>query len=194
MTPRPRKSGTKVEAPDDTGAPLEAPAGGDAPDLTVGSSPALAAAAGDGEAAARDDFVAVRVLEAAMVLPNPNPFLVLEEIAPPNRRLTIPIGFAEGTAIGFVLRGRPTPKPLTHELFVDVVGRLGGWVEVARITGYSQGAFYAEIVIEGPGAEHVVACRPSDAVALALRQGASARVVVDSALFAQLGTDGSAAG
>ena len=68
-----------------------------------------------------------------------------------------------------------------------------GW-RSTRITGYSQGAFYAEIVIEGPGGEHVVACRPSDAVALALRQGASARVVVDSALFAQLGTDGSAAG
>jgi hypothetical protein len=140
-----------------------------------------------------ESYIAVRVVEAAVVLPNPNAYLILEEIPPPSRRLSIPIGLAEGTAIGFVLRGRPTPKPLTHELFVDVVNRLGGSIGIARITRYAQGAFYAEIVVHAEAGEFVFACRPSDAVALALRQ-VTTPVVVASALLDQLGTGGSTTG
>jgi len=172
---------TAAAAPVEAGAPPVGPvsSGGDGP---------------DGVPEAGDDFIAVRVVDAAMVLPNPNPFLILEEIAPPHRRLTIPIGLAEGTAIGFALRGQPTPKPLTHELFVNLVARLGGSIAAARITGCTRGAFYAEVAVETSDGQVVAACRPSDAVALALRQGPAATVAVVSALLDQLGRAGSAGG
>ncbi len=93
-----------------------------------------------------------------------------------------------------MLRGRPTPKPLTHELFVDVLGVLGARVLVARVTRYAQGAFFAELVVRAASKQHVVACRPSDAIALALRQGTGATVVVASSLLDQLGTAGTATG
>jgi hypothetical protein len=195
MTPRPRKATAKILATDDAALVVAAPetvAVGDEAAAPLPAPEIVAAPLPPPEEVT--PFVAVRVLEAAMVLPNPNPFLILEEIAPPKRRLSIPVGLAEGTAIGFALRGRPTPKPLTHELFVDVVRRLGGRITAARVTHILQGAYYAEIVVAGPTGEHVLSCRPSDAIALALRQGTATPVVVASALLAQLGTAGASGG
>ncbi|MGA9078456.1 MAG: bifunctional nuclease family protein [Acidimicrobiales bacterium] len=200
MTPRPRKATTKTPAASAEGA-VAVVAPPDGPDAALAAAeetppgtevPGTEPAAEAGGAGA--GFSLVRVVDVAMVLPNPNPVLVLEELATPRRRLAIPIGLAEGTAISYVLRGRTTPKPLTHELFVDVVNRLGGQVTGARLTLYTQGAYYAEVVVASPGAEHAVSCRPSDAVALALRQGAPATIAVASVLLDQLGTAGSTTG
>ncbi len=201
MTPRPRKATAKTPAataevavalgapPDGPEAPPAA-----APEETVPGTEVPAAEADTGEDGPGAGFSLVRVVDVAMVLPNPNPVLVLEELAAPRRRLAIPIGLAEGTAISYALRGRTTPKPLTHELFVDVVNRLGGQVRAARLTLYTQGAYYAEVVVASSGAEHAVSCRPSDAIALALRQGAPATIAVASVLLDQLGTAGSTTG
>jgi hypothetical protein len=200
MTPRPRKATTKtpaasaegvgaVVAPPDGPDAARAAAAGTPPRTEVPGTESDETAGGPGAG-----FSLVRVVDVAMVLPNPNPVLVLEELATPRRRLAIPIGLAEGTAISYMLRGRATPKPLTHELFVDVVNRLGGQVTRARLTLYTQGAYYAEVVVASSGAEFAVSCRPSDAVALALRQGAPATIAVASVLLDQLGTAGSTTG
>jgi bifunctional DNase/RNase len=200
MTPRPRKATTKTPAASAEGAVavVAPPDGPDAALAAAEETPPGTAVPGtesDPEAGGPGaGFSLVRVVDVAMVLPNPNPVLVLEELATPRRRLAIPIGLAEGTAISYVLRGRTTPKPLTHELFVDVVNRLGGQVTGARLTLYTQGAYYAEVVVASSGAEHAVSCRPSDAVALALRQGAPATIAVASVLLDQLGTAGSTTG
>ena len=200
MTPRPRKATTKTPAASAEGAVavVAPPDGPDAALAAAEETPPGTAVPGtesDPEAGGPGaGFSLVRVVDVAMVLPNPNPVLVLEELATPRRRLAIPIGLAEGTAISYALRGRTTPKPLTHELFVDVVNRLGGQVRAARLTLYTQGAYYAEVVVASSGAEHAVSCRPSDAIALALRQGAPATIAVASVLLDQLGTAGSTTG
>jgi bifunctional DNase/RNase len=198
MTPRPRKVTAKTPAATAevavaVGAPPEAPSAA-APEETVPGTEVPATEADKEEDGPGAGFSLVHVVDVAMVLPNPNPVLVLEELAAPRRRLAIPIGLAEGTAISYALRGRTTPKPLTHELFVDVVNRLGGQVRAARLTLYTQGAYYAEVVVASSGAEHAVSCRPSDAIALALRQGAPATIAVASVLLDQLGTAGSTTG
>jgi len=199
MTPRPRKATAKTPAATaevavavTVGAPPDGPEA--ASEETAPGTEVLATEADKEEDGPGAGFSLVRVVDVAMVLPNPNPVLVLEELAAPRRRLAIPIGLAEGTAISYALRGRTTPKPLTHELFVDVVNRLGGQVRAARLTLYTQGAYYAEVVVASSGAEHAVSCRPSDAIALALRQGAPATIAVASVLLDQLGTAGSTTG
>ena len=203
MTPRPRKStpraATSAEPAAAKTAPAKAPARRAVPAKAPAKAPApakTAPARSRAVPAAPDEggYTTVRVLDVAMALPSPNPILILEELDQPHRRVSIPIGLAEGTAIAFVLHGRPTPKPLTHELFVDVLGRLGAEVLVARVTRYDQGAFYAELLVRAAGKQHVVACRPSDAIALALRQGTGATVVVASSLLDQLGTAGTGTG
>jgi bifunctional DNase/RNase len=194
MTPRPRKSTAKAAKPaEPAAAGVEGAAPAGAP---VKAAPAKAPARRRAVPAApvEEGYTTVRVLDVAMALPSPNPILILEEVDQPYRRVSIPIGLPEGTAIAFVLRGRPTPKPLTHELFVDVLGVLGARVLVARVTRYAQGAFFAELVVRAASKQHVVACRPSDAIALALRQGTGATVVVASSLLDQLGTAGTATG
>ncbi len=93
-----------------------------------------------------------------------------------------------------MLRGRPTPKPLTHELFVDVVARLGGRVVTARVTRYAEGAYYAEIVVEAPAESTSSPAGPPTRSRWRCVRVRTATVVVASSLLGQLGTGGGAAG
>ncbi|MGA8296145.1 MAG: bifunctional nuclease family protein [Acidimicrobiales bacterium] len=142
---------------------------------------------------ATDAFLPLEVVDVVVTLPNPNPLLVLRTTDAPERTLSIPIGVAEGTSIANALRGVATPKPLTHELFAETLTILGASIAVARITAVDGAAFYAELVVSTPSREHTLACRPSDAVAMALRQRPPAPIVTASWVFDALG-DGPATG
>ena len=112
----------------------------------------------------------VSVVDVRMELPAANPEVVLQESAAPWRELRIPVGMAEGSAIAYALRGTATARPLTHTLFAEVLERQGVTVEAARITGRQGRLFAAELETTGPRGPQVVQCRPSDAIALVLRQ------------------------
>lgn len=150
------------------------------------TAPPKPAAAAEKPAAIRDradwteSFLPVTVAAVEMTLPNPNPILVLEEVDAPHRRIAIPIGVSEGTAIAYSLKGLSTPKPLVHELFAQTLSVLDAQVAAARITASDAGAFYAEIVLSATNGQHTLACRPSDAVGVALRQRPPAPIVASS--------------
>jgi uncharacterized protein len=112
----------------------------------------------------------VSVVDVRMELPAANPEVVLQESAAPWRELRIPVGLAEGNAIAYALREAATPRPLTHVLFAEVLDRHGIEVEAARITTRRGRLFTAELDTVGPRGRQVVPCRPSDAIALLLRQ------------------------
>ncbi len=136
-------------------------------------------------------FVPVEVVDVVVRLPNPNPVLVLQTADAPARTVAIPIGSAEGISIANALHGVTTPKPLTHELFTEALTALGASVAVARITAVEGGAFYAEIVVSGgANGQQTIVCRPSDAVAMALRQRPPAPIVTSSAVLDAVGTVG----
>jgi uncharacterized protein len=133
-------------------------------------------------------FVPVAVDDVVVTLPNPNPVLVLKTTDAPLRTVAIPIGATEGISIANALQKVSTPKPLTHELFAETLTVLGAWVAVARITAVEGGAFYAEIVVGGAAhGQQAIACRPSDAVAMALRQRPAAPIVISSAVLDAVG-------
>ncbi len=134
-------------------------------------------------------FEQMRFVDVVMVLPSTNPVLVLEEVSPPCRRLHIPIGTPEGVAIAYAAQGIPTPKPLTHELFVAVLEAHGLTIEYLRITEAHQGSFSAELVVSGPSGSRTLACRPSDGIALALRQRLGAPIVVAPAVLDEVGVE-----
>ncbi len=52
-------------------------------------------------------------------------------------------------------------------------------LDVVRITGLTGGMFTAEIVVSGPSGSRTIDCRPSDAVALALRQRLPVPIMAD---------------
>jgi bifunctional DNase/RNase len=89
-----------------------------------------------------------------------------------KRELTIFIGPVEANAIAIPLQGMRPPRPLTHDLLLDVLHRLRGKVKRAVITELRENTFYANLVLDVQGQEMSVDARPSDAIALALREGA----------------------
>jgi hypothetical protein len=126
----------------------------------------------------------VMVFDIAVDLPTPHARLTLREVDNPHRMLVIPIGLPEGTALAHAWRGVATPRPLTHELFSDVLTRLGATIEAVRLTGRRAGVVLAEIELSSPRGREVVPCRPTDGVTLSVRQGVSAPILVDLRLFA----------
>lgn len=104
------------------------------------------------------------------------PILVLEE-AQGRFLLPIWIGVPESGAIAAHVGGHRLPRPMTHDLTQALVERLGGRVTRLDIHAVVNGTFYADLIVrDGQGQEHVVDCRPSDGVALALRFDAPIRV------------------
>ena len=70
------------------------------------------------------------------------------------------------------------PRPLTHQLALNIVDELGWRVESVDIVDLRNNTFYAEILLhanEGDATKALDA-RPSDAIALALRAGVPIRV------------------
>jgi uncharacterized protein len=108
------------------------------------------------------DVVGVRV-----EMPSNQPIVLLRE-AEGERYLPIWIGAVEATAIAFAQQGVVPARPLTHDLFRDVLTALERTLTEVRITELTDGVFYALLVFDG-GLE--VSSRPSDAIALALRTG-----------------------
>ncbi len=123
-------------------------------------------------------FTPVRFVDVSVVLPSTNPVVVLEELGSPRRRLRIPVGQAEGVAIAYAAKQVATPKPLTHELFVSALEAFGLTLEHVRVTEVHKASFSAELVLSGPWGTRTLACRPSDGIALALRQQLGAPIVV----------------
>jgi len=118
-------------------------------------------------------------VDIVLVLPSTHPVVVLQESDLPYRELRIPIGGPEGIAIGYAARQVATPRPLTHELMTQLLEKFSLTLDVVRITGLTGGMFTAEIVVSGPSGSRTIDCRPSDAVALALRQRLPVPIMAD---------------
>jgi bifunctional DNase/RNase len=115
--------------------------------------------------------------------------LLLRETEAPWRELAIPVGMADGKAIAYGWRGITTPRPLTHELFSTVLESHGVEVQAVRITERHGTRYVAELDTMGPGGHHQVSCRPSDAVAIALRGTLPTPILVAEHVFAADGDD-----
>jgi hypothetical protein len=118
-----------------------------------------------------------------MDMPGEYPEVLVHEAVSPWRELAIPVGMAEGNAIAYAWRGLSTPRPLTHALFTDVLERHGVELEAVRITARQGRLFFAELDTTGPQGRQVIACRPSDALALVLRQRMPTPVLVADWVF-----------
>jgi bifunctional DNase/RNase len=121
-------------------------------------------------------------------LPDTNPVVVLQEADLPYRQLRITIGQTEGVAIAYAWREIPTPRPLTHQLFTDLLRSFGLTIAVLRITEAHGASFSAELVVNGRPGERVLPCRPSDGIALALRQPITVPIVAAAEVMDQAGT------
>ena len=99
------------------------------------------------------------------------PIVVLRE-ASGDGVLTVWVGAMEAMAISLVLNNESLPRPLTHDLFLMTLKAFKAELRRVEINDLREGTFYAVLVLSGPEGRTRVDCRPSDAIALAMRAGA----------------------
>lgn len=117
-------------------------------------------------------MVEMHLTAVRVELPTNNPVVLLQEVEGARRTLPIFIGAPEATAIAFAIQGVATSRPMTHDLFRDVLTSLGITLDRVLITELREGTYYAELHLSTGGGATVVSSRPSDAIALAARLGA----------------------
>ncbi len=89
-----------------------------------------------------------------------------------KRLLLMMIGPGEATSIGFKLEKKKTPRPLTHDTFTALMEACGIEIDEVSIYDLRDGIFYAEIVARQGDEVKRIDSRPSDAVAIAVRNEA----------------------
>lgn len=106
-----------------------------------------------------------------------------------RRILPIWIGLFEAVAINRRVRGEASPRPMTHDLLTELVKGLADGLErvtIDRFVASAQGGvFHAKLHLKQGGQERVFDCRPSDAIALAVRL--EAPLFVSEEILAQEG-------
>lgn len=114
-----------------------------------------------------------------------------------TRRIPIIIGFPEAQAIECKLQEVVTPRPLTHDLMVNVWSSFGISLREVNIYKMNNGVFAAELVLSDGEGVRIVDSRSSDAIALAIRVGApiyTTSEVLEEAGFEPGERSGTAAG
>mgnify|MGYP003328730782 FL=1 len=114
------------------------------------------------------------------------PVLLLEEVHGP-RALAVFIGGPEAAAIAYALEGVQTPRPMTHDLLASTIMALGARLLTVEIVEQRDSSYIALLRLVRDGAEVAVDTRPSDAIALALRQ--SAPILVDDKVMEECSFD-----
>ncbi|MEI6235081.1 MAG: bifunctional nuclease family protein [Planctomycetota bacterium] len=96
--------------------------------------------------------------------------IVLKETAG-DRQLPIFIGASEARAIERKVKDVPAPRPLTHDLIMNIIEKMGGAISRVLIHDLRDETYYASVEINQDGEIREIDARPSDAIALAVRSG-----------------------
>jgi uncharacterized protein len=127
-------------------------------------------------ATAQEATVVAVVLDPA----TQTPVIVLEGKRD-HRQLLMAIGLAEATGIAIPLQGVTPPRPLTHDLFLTMFGRLKVALKRVVIHDFRDNTYFATVHLMVDGTAMTLDSRPSDAIALAIR--AKAPVLVEDRVF-----------
>lgn len=112
--------------------------------------------------------------------------VVLLQAKDGNRLLPIWIGPDQAHSIATRIAGIASERPLTHDLFMDVLTKVGA--EITRIVvkdlvsdESGGGVFHGSLYLQSGEKELEIDCRPSDAIALAVR--CDARILVSDTVL-----------
>lgn len=87
-----------------------------------------------------------------------------------SRYLPLIIGIAEVNAIKLEISGFRPPRPMTHDLVLNVVKGLNAKIKRVVIDRLVRGTFHAKIILSnGKAKETFIDSRPSDSIAVAMR-------------------------
>ncbi len=126
----------------------------------------------------KTELVPVRV-HGITADPATNQFLMLLIDNEGNRLLPIVIGQFEAQSIAWNIQGVIMQRPLTHDLFCNVLENINTAVIKIIIDNLKDNTFFAKISIKTGDSILSIDSRPSDAVAIAVRTKAPIFVVED---------------
>ena len=86
-----------------------------------------------------------------------------------KRIVTMAIDATQVIAIALPLQGVTPPRPMTHDLFLTVFGKLKVTVTKVVVTDFRDDVYYANVHLQTGNGEMLLDARPSDAIALAIR-------------------------
>ncbi|MFP6650425.1 MAG: bifunctional nuclease family protein [Pirellulaceae bacterium] len=85
-----------------------------------------------------------------------------------DRQFPILIGVFEATSIDRRVKSYSAPRPLTHDLIVNMVEQLGGELDSVLITELKEHTYFSRVRIRQDGELIEIDSRPSDAIAIAV--------------------------
>jgi len=109
-----------------------------------------------------------KISSVVSLFPLPQYVVVLEDVGK-TRLVPIWIGVNEGNAIALEIQGEKFPRPLTHDLLVNIIKALDGTIEKVVISDLKDNSYYALVYIKWQGRTLEIDARPSDSLALAVR-------------------------
>ena len=123
-----------------------------------------------------EDFEEIRVKDVYIVdvFTDPTPVVLLENME--GNMLPIYIGHLEALSIGNVLKNISPPRPMAHDLMINIFERLDIKIEGVLIDEKVDKIYYARLLIKKDNNIMQFDARPSDCIALALRVGAPIRI------------------
>jgi uncharacterized protein len=102
--------------------------------------------------------------------PSQRPILLLKERAG-DRYLPIWVGTFEASAIALELSNIKTPRPMTHDLILNILTGINTKIESIEICDIRDNTFYALLNIKQARNKLIkIDSRPSDAIAIAVRE------------------------
>lgn len=124
----------------------------------------------------KTDIVPLRILTLIFTGPMNPAILVLEPIEELkggcSRVLPIWIGTVEAMQLGAAIEHARTPRPMTHDLFLDALTNLDACVDHVLIDDVKSETYFAKLVLRQGGRLISLDARPTDALSLALREDA----------------------
>ncbi len=117
-------------------------------------------------------------IQTLIVASAPGPSILVlcpvEDVDPHKTCRIVPVwmGTAEATQLGMAMEHGRFERPMTHDLFLDALTNLDACVDHVLITRVEGQTFYARLALRQHGRLIDLDARPSDAIALAVREDA----------------------
>ena len=127
----------------------------------------------------------VEVLKISYYPPNKGYAVMLKEVEG-ERQVPIIVGSNEAQAIAMAIEGIEMPRPMTHDLMLDIIHSLDVDIKHIIISDIRNGTFFAKITMSTLASGDVtVDSRPSDAIAIGLRS--MVPIFVEEVVFNSVG-------
>ncbi len=130
------------------------------------------------------NMIQVTIDSVRVSLMSPQRVIVLRQLDA-ERYLPIWVGPYEAEAISVALQEIEMARPLTHDLLKNVINIFGGRILRIEIIALRENIFFGHIVTEQKGEVIKIDCRPSDAIAMAVR--AHVTILIDSSVMDSAG-------